>query len=417
MDFATRAIHAGQDADPATGATIVPIYATSTYTQEAVGEHKGFDYSRVSNPTRVALETQLAALEDARYCAAFGSGLGAENAITSLLSAGDHVVVSDDTYGGTYRLFTKVLERFGLASTFVDMTDLDAIRAAVQPNTKMFWLETPTNPMLRLIDIAAVVALKQPGQLVVVDNTFCTPYFQSPLALGADVVIHSTTKYIGGHSDVIGGAAITNDAAIFEQLRFLQKTLGAVLSPFEAFLTSRGAKTLHVRMREHERNALAIAAFLSERDDVEQVLYPGLPSHPQHALARTQMRGFGGIISMVPRGPESRALEIAKRTKLFALAESLGGVESLINHPARMTHGSIPKEERDRRGITDGLLRLSVGIESAHDLIADLRQALDATRALAGLGTANGTSEGAAAGDPPDPDRIPATQAAGAPTA
>jgi cystathionine beta-lyase/cystathionine gamma-synthase len=417
MDFATRAIHAGQAADPTTGATIVPIYATSTYTQEAVGEHKGFDYSRVSNPTRVALETQLAALEEARYCAAFASGLGAENAITSLLSAGDHVLVSDDTYGGTYRLFTKVLERFGLESTFVDMTDLGAIRAAIKPNTKMFWLETPTNPMLRLIDIPAVVALKQPGQLVVVDNTFCTPYFQSPLALGADVVIHSTTKYIGGHSDVIGGAAITNDAAIAEQLRFLQKTLGAVLGPFDAFLISRGAKTLAVRMREHERNAHAIATFLAERDDIAQVLYPGLPSHPQHALARTQMRGFGGIISMVPRGPESRALEIAKRTKLFSLAESLGGVESLVNHPARMTHGSIPKDERERRGITDGLLRLSVGIESARDLIADLRQALDATRALAGLGPANGTSDGPPSGDPPNPDLIPATQSAGAPTA
>jgi cystathionine gamma-lyase len=417
MDFATRAIHAGQEADPTTGATIVPIYATSTYTQESVGEHKGFDYSRVSNPTRLALETQLAALEDARYCAAFGSGLGAENAITSLLSAGDHVLVSDDTYGGTYRLFTKVLERFGLESTFVDMTDLGAVRTAIKPNTKMFWLETPTNPMLRLIDIPAIVALRQPGQLVVVDNTFCTPYFQSPLELGADVVIHSTTKYIGGHSDVIGGAAITNDAAIAEQLRFLQKTLGAVLSPFEAFLISRGAKTLAIRMREHERNALAIATFLSERDDVAQVLYPGLPSHPQHELARTQMRGFGGIISTVPHGPESRALEIAKRTKLFSLAESLGGVESLVNHPARMTHGSIPKEERERRGITDGLLRLSVGIESARDLIADLRQALDATRAMAGLGATNGTSDGPPSGDPPNPDLIPATQNAGAPTA
>jgi cystathionine beta-lyase/cystathionine gamma-synthase len=271
--------------------------------------------------------------------------------------------------------------------------------------------------MLRIIDIAAIAGLRTSGQLVVVDNTFCTPYFQSPLALGADIVIHSTTKYIGGHSDVIGGAAITNDAAMAEQLRFLQKTLGAVLSPFEAFLISRGAKTLHVRMREHERNAQAIAAFLAERDDVEQVLYPGLPTHPQHELARKQMRGFGGIISMVPRGPESRALEIAKRTKLFALAESLGGVESLINHPARMTHGSIPKDERDRRGITDGLLRLSVGLESGHDLIADLRQALDATRSLAGLKNADAASDGPPAGDPPDPDRIPATQAAGAPTA
>jgi cystathionine gamma-synthase/cystathionine gamma-lyase len=412
MDFATRAIHAGQDADPATGATIVPIYATSTYTQAAVGEHKGFDYSRVANPTRNALETQLASLEDARECVAFASGLGAETAIASLLSAGDHIVVSDDTYGGTYRLFTRVLERFGLTSTFVDMTDVAAVRGAIRPNTKMFWIETPTNPMLRIIDIAAMAALRAPGQLVVVDNTFCTPYFQSPLALGADVVIHSATKYIGGHSDVIGGAAMTNDASIAENLRFLQKTLGATLSPFDAFLISRGAKTLAVRMREHERNALAIAQFLSERDDVADVHYPGLPSHPQHELARRQMRGFGGIISMTLRGPESRALEVAKRTMLFSLAESLGGVESLVNHPARMTHGSIPKEERDRRGITDGLLRLSVGIESAHDLIDDLRRALDATIGLAAVRA----DDGAPAGDPPDPERIPTTQSDGAPT-
>ena len=414
MDFATRAIHAGQDADPTTGATIVPIYATSTYTQTAVGDHKGFDYSRVANPTRLSLETQLAALEDARHCVAFASGLGAESAITSLLSAGDHVVVSDDTYGGTYRLFTRVLERFALTSTFVDMTDLDAVRAAVRPNTKMFWIETPTNPMLRIVDIAAVAALRANGQLVVVDNTFCTPYFQSPLALGADIVIHSATKYIGGHSDVIGGAAMTNDDGIADDLRFLGKTLGATLSPFEAFLISRGAKTLALRMREHERNALAVAHFLAERDDVAQVYYPGLASHPQHELARKQMRGFGGIISMTLRGPETRALEVARRTKLFSLAESLGGVESLINHPARMTHGSIPKEERERRGITDGLLRLSVGIESASDLIADLRQALDGTLALAGV-TAGIADD--AIGDPPNPDRIPATQSEGAPTA
>jgi len=412
MDFATRAIHAGQGADPATGATIVPIYATSTYTQSAVGEHKGYDYSRVGNPTRTALETQLASLEDAAHCITFASGLGAETAIAALLSAGDHIVVSDDTYGGTYRLFTRVLERFGLTFTFVDMTDVAAVRAAVQPTTKMFWIETPTNPMMRVIDIAAMASLRAPGALVVVDNTFCTPYFQSPLALGADVVIHSATKYIGGHSDVIGGAAMTNDGTVAENLRFLQKTLGANLGAFDAFLISRGAKTLAVRMREHERNATAIAQFLSEREDVADVHYPGLPSHPQHELAKRQMRGFGGIISMTLRGPESRALEVAKQTKLFSLAESLGGVESLINHPARMTHGSIPKDERDRRGITDGLLRLSVGIESAHDLIDDLRAALDATIELAGVARRSA----APAGDPPDPDRIPALQNDGAPT-
>jgi cystathionine beta-lyase/cystathionine gamma-synthase len=411
MDFATRAIHAGQEPDPATGATIVPIYATSTFTQTAVGEHKGYDYARVANPTRSALEVQLAALEEAEHCVAFGSGLGAETAIAGLLSAGDHVVVSDDTYGGTYRLFTRVLERFGIASTFVDMTDETQVRAAITPATKMLWIETPTNPMLRIIDIAAMAAIAS-GRLVVVDNTFCTPYFQSPLALGADIVIHSATKYIAGHSDAIGGAAMTNDATIAENLRFLAKTLGAVLSPFEAFLISRGAKTLAVRMREHERNAHAVATFLTERDDVAEVLYPGLPSHPRHDLARAQMSGFGGIVSVRLRGPESRALEFAKRTRLFSLAESLGGVESLINHPARMTHGSIPKEERDRRGITDSLLRLSVGIESARDLIGDLRQALDATR----TNTASARNEDLPAGDPPNADRIPTTQSAGAPT-
>jgi cystathionine gamma-synthase/cystathionine gamma-lyase len=412
MDFATRAIHAGQEPDPATGATIVPIYATSTYTQTAVGEHKGYDYSRVANPTRSALETQLAALEEAAHCIAFGSGIGAETAIAGMLSAGDHVVVSDDTYGGTYRLFVRVLERFGLTFTFVDMTDVAAVRAAIVPATKMLWIETPTNPMLRIVDIRAMVELAGPGRIVVVDNTFCTPYFQSPLALGADVVIHSTTKYIGGHSDAIGGAAMTNDDAIAESLRFLAKTLGAVLSPFEAFLISRGAKTLALRMQEHERNAHAIATFLSERDDVTEVLYPGLTSHPQHELARAQMRGSGGIVSVRLRGPESRALEFAKRTRLFSLAESLGGVESLINHPARMTHGSIPKEERDRRGITDSLLRLSVGIESARDLIADLRQALDATGAGAGI-TPAVTPEITTL---PSTERIPTTQSAGAPT-
>ena len=414
MDFATRAIHAGQEADPTTGATIVPIYATSTYTQDAVAEHKGFDYSRTVNPTRVALETQLAALEDARYGSAFASGMAATSAVTNLLSAGDHVVVTDDLYGGTYRLFSRVLVRYGLEFTYVDMTDLDAVRAAIRPNTRLFWIETPTNPLLRLVDIAAVAGLKRPGQVVAVDNTFATPYFQSPLALDADVVVHSTTKYIGGHSDVIGGVVITNDAAIAETIKFHQNAVGGVPGPFDAFLVMRGAKTLAVRMREHERNAHAVATFLEERDDVARVFYPGLPSHPQHELARKQMRGFGGMVSFTLRGPESRALEVAKHTKLFSLAESLGGVESLITHPARMTHGSIPKDERERRGVTDGLLRLSVGLESARDLIADLRSALEATIALAGIITPR---EGSTpAGDPPDPDRIPTTQNEGAPT-
>ncbi len=414
MDFATRAIHAGQGADPTTGATIVPIYATSTYTQDAVGEHKGFDYSRTVNPTRVALETQLAALEDARFASAFASGMAATAAVTNLLSAGDHVVVTDDLYGGTYRLFSRVLTRYGLEFSYVDMTDLGAVRAAIRPNTKMFWIETPTNPLLRLVDLAALCALRAAGQIVAVDNTFATPYFQSPLALGADVVVHSTTKYIGGHSDVVGGVAISNDSAIAETIKFHQNAIGGVPGPFDAFLTMRGAKTLAVRMREHERNAHAVATFLEDRDDVARVFYPGLISHPQHELARRQMRGFGGMVSFTLHGPESRALETAKRTRLFSLAESLGGVESLITHPARMTHGSIPKEDRERRGVTDGLLRLSVGLEGAADLIADLRQALDATREFAGLPRGGAT---ATSGDPPDPERIPALQAEGAPTA
>jgi cystathionine gamma-synthase/cystathionine gamma-lyase len=379
MDFSTRAIHAGQDADPATGATIVPVYQTSTYTQTAVGETKGYDYSRTVNPTRVALERQLAALEDATYGSAFSSGMAATAAILNLLSAGDHAIVTDDLYGGTYRLFSRVLVRYGLTFTYVDMSDLAAVRAAIQPNTKLFWIETPTNPLLKLIDIAAMVALKPAGAFVAVDNTFASPYLQSPLALGADIAMHSTTKYIGGHSDAVGGAVLTSDSAIHDVVKFHQNAIGGVPGPMDAWLTMRGAKTLAIRMREHEKNARAVADFLVSRDDVDTVYYPGLASHPQHELAKRQMRGFGGMVSFTLRGPESRALEFAKHTKLFSLAESLGGVESLLCHPARMTHGSIPKEERERRGITDGLLRLSVGIEGIDDLIADLTGALDAT--------------------------------------
>jgi cystathionine gamma-synthase/cystathionine gamma-lyase len=382
MDFSTRAIHAGQDADPATGATIVPVYQTSTYTQTAVGETKGYDYSRTVNPTRVALEKQLASLEDAAYGSAFSSGMAATAAILNLLSAGDHAIVTDDLYGGTYRLFSKVLVRYGLTFTYVDMSDLAAVRAAIQPNTKLFWIETPTNPLLKLIDIAGVVALKPAGAVVVVDNTFASPYLQSPLALGADVAMHSTTKYIGGHSDAVGGAVLTNDSAIHDVVKFHQNAVGGVPGPMDAWLTMRGAKTLAIRMREHEKNARAVADFLVSRDDVDSVYYPGLASHPQHELAKRQMRGFGGMVSFTLRGPESRALEFAKHTKLFSLAESLGGVESLLCHPARMTHGSIPKEERERRGVTDGLLRLSVGIEGIDDLIADLTGALNTTIAL-----------------------------------
>jgi len=383
MDFSTRAIHVGQEADPTTGATIVPVYQTSTYTQTSVGEHKGFDYSRTVNPTRVALEQQLASLEEAEFGSAFSSGMAATAAVLNLLSAGDHAIVTDDLYGGTYRLFTKVLTRYGLEFTYVDMSDLAAVRAAVKPNTKLFWIETPTNPLLKLVDIAAIAKMKTAGQVVVVDNTFASPYFQAPLALGADVVVHSTTKYIGGHSDVVGGAALTSNKDIHESIKFHQNAVGGVPGPMDAWLTMRGAKTLAIRMREHEANAKAVAAFLEGRDDVARVFYPGLASHPQHELAKKQMRGFGGMVSFTLRGPESRALEFAKHTKLFSLAESLGGVESLLCHPARMTHGSIPKEERERRGITDGLLRLSVGIEGIDDLIGDLTHALDTTVSLA----------------------------------
>lgn len=379
MKFSTRAIHVGQEADPATGATIVPVYQTSTYTQSAVGENKGFDYSRTVNPTRSALEQQLASLENAAHASAFGSGMAASAATMNLLSSGDHVIANDDMYGGTYRMFSKVLERYGLTFSYVDMRDIDAVRNAVRPTTKLFWLETPTNPLLNLVDIAAIATLKKPGQIVVVDNTFATPYFQQPLAFGADIVVHSTTKYIGGHSDAVGGVAITNNAEYAQTIKFHQNAMGGVPGPMDAWLTMRGAKTLAIRMREHERNARYIADFLAASDQIERVYYPGLESHAQHALAKRQMTGFGGMVSFTLKGPQTRALDFAKLTKLFSLAESLGGVESLICHPARMTHGSIPKVDRDRRGVTDGLLRLSVGIEDADDLVDDLRAALEAT--------------------------------------
>jgi cystathionine beta-lyase/cystathionine gamma-synthase len=376
--FATRAIHVGQEPDPATGATIVPIYQTSTFTQHRVGEHKGFDYSRTINPTRLALERQLASLENAEYGTAFASGMAATDAVLSILSAGDHAVVSDDIYGGTYRLFSRVLQRHGLEFSYVDMSDLEAIRAAIRPATKLFWIETPSNPLLKLIDIRAIAALRDAGQFVVVDNTFATPYFQQPLALGADVVVHSTTKYIGGHSDVVGGIAVTSNREAYEAIKFAQNAMGAVPGPQDAWLTMRGAKTLAVRMREHERNARAIAEFLESRADVVRVHYPGLASHPQHELAKRQMTGFGGMLSCVLAGPPQRALEFAGGLRYFSLAESLGGVESLISHPARMTHGSIPPADRERRGINDGLLRLSVGIEDIDDLLEDLQRGLDA---------------------------------------
>ncbi len=378
MRFSTRAIHAGQDADPTTGATIVPIYQTSTYTQTAIGEHRGFDYSRTINPTRLALERQLAALDDVKFCSAFASGMAATTAVLNLLSAGDHVVVGDDLYGGSYRLFSKVFERYGVTFTYVDATKVGAVRAALAPNTKMIWIETPSNPLLKLVDIAAVAAIKPAGALLVVDNTFATAYLQSPLALGADIAVYSTTKYVAGHSDALGGAAVTDDSAVAEAIRFNQNASGGVPGPLDCFLVMRGAKTLAVRMRAHEANARAVADFLAGRDDVEHVYYPGLTSHPDHELAKRQMRGFGGMVSFVLRGDQARTADFAKRVRIFSLAESLGGVESLLCHPAHMTHGSIPKEDRDRRGVTDKLLRLSVGIEDVDDILDDLRTALEA---------------------------------------
>jgi cystathionine gamma-lyase len=384
MDFATKAIHVGQGPEPVTGATIVPIFQTSTYTQEAPGVHKGFDYSRTINPTRVALEACLASLENARYGLCFASGMAATSAVVNLLSAGDHAVVTDDLYGGTFRLFDKVFARYGLSFTYVDASDVRAIERALTPATKLIWLESPTNPLLKLADIAAISVLgRKRGVMTAVDNTFATPYLQNPLDLGADIVVHSTTKYIGGHSDSVGGFAATNDKTIFDVVKFHQNAVGAVPGPFDCFLTMRGVKTLAVRMREHEKNARAVVAYLDGHEDVETLYYPGLPGHPQHELAKKQMRGFGGMVSFVLRGGPQRAAAFASNTKIFSLAESLGGVESLICHPNSMTHGSIPKDVREARGVTDGLLRLSVGIESQTDIIADIEQALLSTRTLA----------------------------------
>lgn len=377
MKFATRAIHVGQEADPATGATIVPIYQTSTYTQEAIGQHKGYAYARTGNPTRTALETCLASLENARHGLAFASGMAATSTLLSLLSAGDHVVASDDLYGGTYRVFTQVFSRLGLRFDFVDARDPDQVAAALRPETRLIWLETPTNPLLRLCDIAAIATVcRDAERLLVVDNTFVSPYFQQPLDLGADIVMHSTTKYIGGHSDVLGGALLCNDDALHQRLAFLQNSLGAVPGPLDAWLTLRGLKTLALRMEAHQKNALAVAQFLAAHPRIVQVNYPGLASHPQHALAQRQMSGFGGMISFEVSGGLEAGARVATATRLFALAESLGGVESLIGHPATMTHAAIPAEQRHAIGLHDGLIRISVGIEDAEDLIADLEQAL-----------------------------------------
>ena len=372
--FATRAIHVGQDPESTTGAVIVPIYQTSTYAQKGVGEHSGYEYSRTDNPTRTALQECLATLEEGKYGLAFASGLGATTTLMLMLKAGDHVVCGDDVYGGTYRLFQRVLTDHGLRFDFVDTSDPEQVKAAIRPETKLIWLETPTNPLLKLAPIAAISRLaRERGIWTVVDNTFASSYNQRPLTLGADIVLHSTTKYLGGHSDVIGGALITSNDELYERLKFLQNAAGAVPGPFDSWLVLRGLKTLAIRMREHERNAHAVAQFLNEHSAVEKVIYPGLPSHPQHGLAREQMCGFGGMISIILKGDAAAANRMVTRTKLFTLAESLGGVESLIEVPAAMTHASVAGSKLE---VPANLVRLSVGIEDSNDLLRDLEQAL-----------------------------------------
>ena len=374
--FATRAIHAGQDADPATGATVVPIYATSTYTQAAPGKHKGFEYSRTGNPTRAALETCLAALEGGERGLAFASGLAATTAVLAQLKPGDEVAASADLYGGTYRLLERVFKPWGLAARYTDDPSPAGFAKIITKATKLVWIETPTNPLLQIVDIAAIAELAhKAGAPLAVDNTFASPYLQLPIKLGADLVVHSTTKYLGGHSDVVGGAVI-GKAELLGPIAFYQNAAGGVPGPFDAFLTLRGLKTLAVRMERHCTNARQLADWLTKQPQVQRVYYPGLSSHPGHELARRQMRDFGGMISISVKGGKDGALRFMTRTKLFSLAESLGGVESLVCHPATMTHASIPAEVRLARGIDDGLVRLSVGIEDVDDLGEDLRRAL-----------------------------------------
>ncbi|MFV0272987.1 MAG: cystathionine gamma-synthase [Macellibacteroides fermentans] len=378
MDFSTMAIHEGQAPDAATGATVVPVYQTSTFTQQGIGEHKGFEYSRLSNPTRTALEVSLAALEHARYGLAFASGMAAEHAVFSLLNPGDHIVTVANVYGGTVRLFERLFSRYGITFSYVEGNDAQEFEGAIGSNTKLIWLETPTNPLLTIVDIEAVAAIARArGVLLAVDNTFASPYFQRPLELGADIVVQSTTKYIAGHSDVIGGAVLLNDASIYEELRFFQNTIGAIPGPQDVWLTLRGVKTLAVRMRQHEANAFAVARFLQDHPRVSQVYFPGLPQHPNHEVARRQMSGFGGMVSFrLKEGNRESVNAFVKKLKVFSLADSLGGVESLVCFPMVMTHDAVPEKQRLELGITGDLLRLSIGIEGIDDLLADLKQAL-----------------------------------------
>jgi cystathionine beta-lyase/cystathionine gamma-synthase len=377
MQFATRAIHAGQEPESATGAITVPIFQTSTFAQRAPGVHKGYDYSRTDNPTRTALQTALASLEDAEYCLAFSSGMGAATSAMLLFKQGDHVVSSRDVYGGTYRLFSAVLQNFGLTFSFVETSNVREIERAMTRRTRLVWIESPTNPLLRITDIRAAAKIaNHHGALCLVDNTFASPFFQRPLGLGADLVLHSTTKYLAGHADVVGGALCLNEPSLYKRLKFMQNAVGATPSPFDCFLTLRGMKTLALRMREHEKNAIEIAQFLQDHPRVRRVYYPGLPNHPGHDVATAQMDGFSGIVSFEVKGGLAEARRVLVLLRIFKIAESLGGVESLVELPAIMTHASIPKEERKKAGLDDGLIRLSVGIEHVQDLLEDLKRAL-----------------------------------------
>jgi cystathionine beta-lyase/cystathionine gamma-synthase len=376
MGFSTIAIHAGNEPDPTTGAVSVPIYQTSTYAQDSLGKHKGYEYARTQNPTRSALETNIAALEGAKYGYAFASGMAATDTVLKLVKAGEHVILGDNTYGGTFRLFSKVLSNYGVEFDLVDTTDVTNLEGAFKPNTKMVFVETPTNPIMSVTDLEAVSNISHAhGAKVVCDNTFMSPYLQRPLDFGVDIVVHSTTKYINGHSDSVGGFVALNDEQDAEWIKFIQNAVGAILSPFDSFLVLRGTKTLAVRMEAHDKNGRIVANFLAEHPKVEKVYYPGLTSHPQHEIAKKQQKGFGGMVSF-ETGSLSNAKKVLESVKLCTLGESLGGVESLISHPASMTHASVPLEKRNSLGITDGLVRVSVGIEDIEDIIADLEQAL-----------------------------------------
>ncbi len=379
MKFGTKAVHAGVSPDPTTGAIMTPIYQTSTYAQESPAKHKGYAYARGANPTRNALQKSIAALENAAHAICFSSGMGATDAVIKLLNPGDEVITSNDLYGGSYRMFKHIFERFGIKFHYADLTNPDNIKSLVTEKTKLFWLETPTNPLMNIVDIKAYVAIaKQNNMLVAVDNTFASPYLQNPLDLGADIVMHSVTKYLSGHSDVIMGALAMNDEKLYKDLAFIQNSCGAVPGPQDSFLVLRGIKTLHLRMERHCSNGKTIAEFLKNHPKVAKVYWPGFPDHPNHAIAKAQMNDFGGMLSFTLKNDSlEQAVKLMESVELFSIAESLGGVESLINHPSSMTHASIPKEEREKSGLMDSLIRLSIGVEDAEDLLDDLKQALD----------------------------------------